>query len=203
MRETPSYNIVDRFVSIQGEGTHTGKNMQFIRLFGCNLACTFCDEPTHKDKEAIEQLTANDIVCIAQDSKVDWVCITGGEPSLQDLNPLILLLQYEGFKVMVETNGLHYENVQEANHVCLSPKAYPIPEGRWDSMKLLIDDSYNTQDLKTALRTAEKLGAEIFFQPINSEVEVSEANLRLCIELMRRWPSVGLSVQLHKILGVE
>ena len=35
--------IVELFNSIDGEGKRTGELATFIRTFGCNLNCTYCD----------------------------------------------------------------------------------------------------------------------------------------------------------------
>ena len=40
--------ISDIFYSLQGEGYNAGRAAIFIRFFGCNLACEFCDEPLHE-----------------------------------------------------------------------------------------------------------------------------------------------------------
>ena len=35
--------VVEKFVSINGEGTHAGELAVFLRFRGCNLNCGFCD----------------------------------------------------------------------------------------------------------------------------------------------------------------
>ena len=37
------YKVAEKFVSINGEGTHSGQLAVFIRFCGCNLKCSFCD----------------------------------------------------------------------------------------------------------------------------------------------------------------
>ena len=38
-----TYPVVEKFVSINGEGQKAGEIAAFIRMRGCNLACNYCD----------------------------------------------------------------------------------------------------------------------------------------------------------------
>jgi organic radical activating enzyme len=40
-----SGNLLEIFVSVQGEGIHLGERHLFVRMFGCNLRCSYCDTP--------------------------------------------------------------------------------------------------------------------------------------------------------------
>ena len=37
------YDIVEKFVSINGEGKKSGELAIFFRFAGCNLSCSYCD----------------------------------------------------------------------------------------------------------------------------------------------------------------
>ena len=37
------FNIIEKFVSIDGEGPTAGELATFIRFQGCNLRCSWCD----------------------------------------------------------------------------------------------------------------------------------------------------------------
>jgi len=100
------YFLSEIFFSINGEGLQIGKPMAFIRLAGCNLRCKWCD--TKDSWIQKDQATLEDIVKEVSKYNTEWVCITGGEPLLQDIEPLIKKLQY---KISLETNGTIYNDV--------------------------------------------------------------------------------------------
>ena len=37
------FRVIERFISIDGEGPTSGELAAFIRFEGCNLRCTWCD----------------------------------------------------------------------------------------------------------------------------------------------------------------
>ncbi len=99
-------DIVELFVSIQGESSYAGMGCFFVRLAGCNLRCGYCDTP--ESLEAGQQLISiSDIVSHVEASPVPLVEITGGEPLLQPLFPKLAsaLLRSTNKRVLVETNG--------------------------------------------------------------------------------------------------
>ena len=197
--------IVETFVSIQGEGGLTGRNMLFVRTFGCNLKCFWCDEPKHTDKHLITDMTDEDIVRLAQESGVKWVNLTGGEISINDMNPLILKLQAEGFKVQVESNGHQPINISQADYRTCSPKDdrgnIPLElAGMWDEVKLVVRRG---DDARRAIPLYLETEFDVWVQPMNGEHHINEDNLAYALELISEYPTLGLSTQLHKILGVE
>lgn len=98
------YWIVEIFSSIQGEGLLIGTPSNFVRLAGCNLRCTWCDTKYSWVKSDGRPMTLETILK-SLDSVPQWTTVTGGEPLLQDILPLVVALKEMGFKVAVETNG--------------------------------------------------------------------------------------------------
>ena len=96
--------INDVFYSIQGEGKWMGLPNCFIRTMGCNLRCSYCDT-----KEAYDQGVEKSIDQILDEIAsfhCKKVCITGGEPLLQEhIGLLINRLVETGYYIIVETNG--------------------------------------------------------------------------------------------------
>lgn len=102
-----NYKVVEKFVSINGEGARAGQLAVFIRFYGCNLHCSYCDTLYASDPQAAyELMSATDILAYIDQQLVTNVTLTGGEPLLQkDLNVLIKLLLKHGYQVEIETNG--------------------------------------------------------------------------------------------------
>ena len=99
-------NVLEYFYSIDGETKRTGELVWFIRLSGCNLACSYCDTAfCHTEKGQIMDI--NDLVNkIIETNNCRKVTLTGGEPLIhKNASKLILKLLESGFDVNIETNG--------------------------------------------------------------------------------------------------
>jgi 7-carboxy-7-deazaguanine synthase len=96
--------ISEIYLSIQGESTHVGRPMVFVRLAACDLRCAWCDTPyafTGGRKQSIEEVLAE-----VDRHHVTAVEITGGEPLLQpDVYPLMEQLLARHYDVLLETGG--------------------------------------------------------------------------------------------------
>lgn len=104
--------ITEVFHSIQGEGKYTGREQVFVRFFGCNMRCAWCDTPNaigdtagHCQEYGLEELLA--------EVRDLWpgchsVSLTGGEPLVQKdfIKGLLPSLEKEGMKSYLETNGV-------------------------------------------------------------------------------------------------
>jgi organic radical activating enzyme len=104
--------VVDIFSSLQGEGTRVGTPVVFIRLYGCNLECVWCDTKEAWDTELTsnnyEEMGIKDIVEYVHRSGLDTVVVTGGEPLARDQEKLVELSEQlfdMGITTEVETNG--------------------------------------------------------------------------------------------------
>lgn len=98
--------VSEIFKSIDGEGITAGYPAAFIRLYGCNLKCSYCDSMYACKGNEYTEMTIQEIV-----DKIFWmytthVTITGGEPLLQkETKELIYTLVSYDYIVNVETNG--------------------------------------------------------------------------------------------------
>lgn len=101
MKLREHYQVNEIFNSVQGEGVLTGAPATFVRLQGCTVGCVWCDTKYTWAKGG-ERMKTGDIVnaCVMR-----HVIITGGEPTLYDLDGLIVPLHANGQFVQLETSG--------------------------------------------------------------------------------------------------
>ena len=100
------FAVYETFASIQGESTHAGRLCFFIRLAGCNLACSYCDTCYAQAENSGKDRSIAELVAEVKASNIKLVEITGGEPAWQKNTPaLAQALLDEGFEVLMETNG--------------------------------------------------------------------------------------------------
>ena len=114
--------VSEIFTSFQGEGPYIGTPATFLRLYGCNLNCQWCDT----DISTYEMLSVDDVAEILitqmEFNNINLLVITGGEPTLQmeEIKRLIKELP-EDIKIQLETNGSIFEYLPEIEYV-ISPK---------------------------------------------------------------------------------
>ena len=189
--------IVEIFYSIQGEGSQVGIPCIFIRLYGCNLSCGFCDEMLHKGE--YESLSYDDVLAKIKAYPSHHIVITGGEPSIYDLNGFIEFLQAHMYSVAVETNGYNFSNIVNANWVTYSPKDWNhIAKNGYDEVKFVVSKTSKIDKI-----IAFKSYKPIFIQPQNEKDKPNFENVAFCVEFVKAHPRFILSAQLHKFLGVE
>ncbi len=100
----PSLRVNEIFESIQGESTYAGIPCIFVRLTGCNLRCSYCDTVYAYSEGSVMSL--DEILNRVKGYGARNICITGGEPLLQETTgKLINLLKKNHFNVYIETNG--------------------------------------------------------------------------------------------------
>ncbi|MFW6307745.1 MAG: 7-carboxy-7-deazaguanine synthase QueE [Campylobacterales bacterium] len=189
--------ISNIFYSIQGEGRFIGTPSIFIRFFDCNLSCDFCDDTSHK--QSYDEYSFEELLSAFNGFKSKFITITGGEPTLYELNPLIEFLQTKGYFVSVETNGMNLQNIKKANWITYSPKKWSsIESSGYSEVKFIVESS---SDVDKILEL--KTDKQIYIQPKNDMDSSDSKNMKFCIELVKKQPRLKLSPQLHKLLDIE
>jgi len=124
--------ISEIFYSIQGEGINLGKPSVFIRLYYCNLYCSWCDTKYtwENQSKAIENIDyflmdEKEIIDKIKQFNTKNLVITGGEPLLHQTKLIELVKALNGYYVEIETNGTiipKKELVELVNLFTVSPK---------------------------------------------------------------------------------
>jgi len=190
--------VSEVFYSLQGEGCHQGRAAAFIRFFGCDLDCDFCDEPLHRTEQ--HKKTINELLTTIKEWPTRYVILTGGEPSLEDRNELILELQDQGYEVAVETNGYEPEHIRCADWITYSPKDWNAVnlEPFFDEIKLICDTDSDRDQIHQIAKGTQK---PVLVQPkFLIDPLLSQANAAFCHQLILESPRLRLSLGLQRFL---
>jgi len=105
--------IAEVFDSVQGEGLYLGEKQIFVRFFGCNLSCSYCDTKPDRFSEYEPDELFEEIKLYRD--KYHSVSFTGGEPLLHKnfLKETLKLTADHGHKHYLETNGTLYCELEE------------------------------------------------------------------------------------------
>lgn len=195
------YPLMEDFYTIQGEGVHSGRAAYFIRLAGCDVHCWWCDVKESWDENGHPNIAVKEIVRRAKKSGAPLAVITGGEPLLYNLDALTYRLKEEGLKVHLETSGSSPVSGY-LDWITLSPKKFkePVEEifSCVDELKVVV---LSSKDLEWAEENAARCPAEtqLLLQPEWG----TPASMKLIEEYVKQNPRWGISLQIHKFLGVR
>lgn len=201
MSTTPTYPVMERFPTLQGEGAWTGHPAWFIRLGGCDVGCSWCDVKESWPVEAHPQVAVDLLVKEAVASGLSMVVVTGGEPCMHNLDALTAGLSDAGLKVHLETSGAHPVS-GTWDWVTLSPKKFKACRPEWyleaDELKVVV---VNDHDLAWAEEHAAQLapGALKFLQP---EWDRRDKVMGRVIQRIQNAQGWRLSLQTHKFIGL-
>lgn len=192
-----SLMINEIFYSLQGEGGRTGEASLFIRLSGCNLACGFCDTGFEFGKS----MTLDEIHAEISPYPGRWIIWTGGEPTLQLNEETVAFFKDKGYRQAIETNGTRRVPAG-IDYIACSPKKQfgkiraLIPEV--DELRFPMAKGDPLPDVSILPRTKRYL-----LSPVFDGMNVIPENVDYCVELIKQNPQWGLSLQVHKLIGIR
>lgn len=182
-----SLPIVEIFQSIEGEGLKAGFPTTFIRLFGCNLNCSWCD--TKYSKEPYQpnlHLSLSEIINQVTDYKNPNICLTGGEPLLHGETSIELIKNlsrlYFVNDIHIETNG----------SIDLEPIAQLREQDQLVNQKVRFIMDYK---LPSSCETGRMLTRNFSFLLEQDEIKFVIANKQdfyTAVEVLEKWYSKGL-----------
>ncbi|MBI4706366.1 MAG: 7-carboxy-7-deazaguanine synthase QueE [Candidatus Omnitrophica bacterium] len=219
--------IAEVFESVQGEGLYLGEKQIFVRFFGCNLSCGYCDTKLDSYTE-YEPFELFEEIKLYQD-KYHSVSFTGGEPLLQSdfLKEMMKFTYRYGHKNYLETNGTLVQELEKViDYVDIVAMDFKLPSSTglfayWDIhrqflkvaskkevfAKIVVCPQTKEEDLNKSLSiiNSENKSAILVLQP-NSLVAID-----LLSEKLENFKNIcrneGVTAfvipQIHKIAGVR
>lgn len=212
-----TYSVKELFYTLQGEGANAGRPAVFCRFAGCNLwsgreadrstaVCKFCDTDFVGTNGSGGGRFASAAAVVAAARALlphtegsrgrTLVVCTGGEPLLQLDLPLIEAFHNGGFEIAVETNGT-LTPPTGIDWLCVSPKkGSELVLRAGNELKLVFPQPGADPE------HYESLAFEYFFlQPMDGPEK--ESNTRRAIQYCLEHPHWRLSIQTHKLLGIQ
>ena len=211
------FKVVEKFVSINGEGRLCGQLAIFIRFAGCNLNCSYCDTTWANEKNvSYDSMSSMDIYEYIKSTKVKNITLTGGEPLLQNgiLELLEVLSKDTELSVEIETNGSvlinKFCNIKNPPSFTMD---YKLPSSNMEDKMDLANFEYLTKndtvkfvcgssdDLSKSKYIIDKYNlidkASVYISPVFGEINISDM-----VDFMKynNMNNVNLQIQIHKII---
>lgn len=219
--------IAEIFESIQGEGLYTGERQVFIRFYGCNLSCSFCDTPLTQYREYTAESLRRQIA--AYDGRHS-ISLTGGEPLVQAefLVSFLPLLRQDRPKIYLETNGTlwrEFSRLRDDVDIVAMDIKLPSSGGQkpyWEEHKRFLElaavkDTFVKIVVGLSTETQDIVASSVILAPFNGRIPVvlqpvwqdmgpevlekMEAFKRLLAG--RGVASIHILSQAHKLAGVK
>jgi len=217
--------IAEIFESIQGEGIYQGVKQIFIRFYGCNLNCKFCDTKLNSYREYGAEALLKKIK--HYNENYHSISLTGGEPLLQADFLKELLPGMGKEKIYLETNGTLPEELgQIIDRISIISMDIKLPSstglrGFWDEhrrflkvglkknifVKTVVCKSTKLEDLRIAVDLIGEFDKNIPFilQPNSFEIgkglmDIIKRFQKFCLSNLS---DVRIIPQMHKFLKVK
>jgi organic radical activating enzyme len=213
MRTT--YPITERFLAWQGEGVHAGRCAYFIRLHGCPVHCPWCDSANtwHKDwiPPNVPRIDAGELAAQAVVGCPEFVVLTGGEPTVHELEPMVKALASVGLRVHLETCGGFTFRREGIVWVTISPKRDQTPKEEnlfsCSEIKIIVDEPgagfFWMKYLASFFAGVHHIGRPVYLNPEWSQRANPEV-LSEITRLVKKYPKVcRAGFQIHKLYNCD
>ena len=200
------------FSSIEGEGIRAGYPVTFIRLYGCNLHCSYCDTRYSCEGGDYKYMSVDEILDVVADLGFHRVTLTGGEPLIhRDVNTLIIALLNAGYEVNIETNGavyiapytqfkkliitLDYKSISSGQNSEMWLSNFPLLR-KHDVLKFVVGSQEDLDDMRRIV-TFNNLDCNIYVSPVFGKIEPKDI-----VEYIKehKLENCRVQLQMHKFI---
>lgn len=203
-------------LSLQGEGKQTGKLTTFVRFYGCNLKCTYCDTLHAVEGDKYVNTDMDEILATVREIGAKNICLTGGEPLYREgIYDFIFKLEEEGFIVVIETNGaVELRDIRDRKFIyCMDVKcpssgmqdlmnldnlSILLPQ---DEVKFVISDRLDYEFAKDIIAKY-PTKADIIFSPVFESDRTTNAGQLASWIIEDKLNGVRLGLQMHKLINI-
>ena len=206
--------VVEIFNSIEGEGRRAGLPCTFVRLYGCNLNCSYCDSRyAWEESNAYKVMSIEEIIQQIELYGCKNVTVTGGEPLIHSgIDKLLDTLVRKRYWVNVETNGTIEPVIHDYGRIFYTMDFKTNASGMSEKMNIDAFKCLNDldvlkfvvgseEDLEQALEFTEKIPFReepcIFVSPVFGKIEPVQIVEFIKKHKLWNWK---VQVQLHKII---
>lgn len=200
------------FSSIEGEGIRAGYPVTFIRLYGCNLHCSYCDTRYSCEGGDFKKMSVDEILEQVADLGFHRVTLTGGEPLIhKDVNDLIMALLKADYELNIETNGavyiapyvhstktiitLDYKSISSGENGSMWLSNIPILRKR-DVLKFVVGSQEDLDDMRRIITEKHPM-CNIYVSPVFGKIEP-----KAIVEYIKehKLENCRVQLQMHKFI---
>ena len=222
--------ISEIFPSLQGEGLYVGVPQLFVRFYGCNLSCAFCDTKLGSYKV----FTIGSLMDKISDEREPYhsISLTGGEPLVQADFIKDFLSKYKKFynkPIYLETNGTLYQEISKViDYIDIVAMDFKLPSSTkkaslWGEHGKFLKIAKNKKTFIKAVITSKTIKRDILqmleivkgiekdipivLQPVTHSVDSEKPSIE-CLEdfrniLRQSKAHAEIIPQVHKLIGVK
>ncbi len=207
-----SMNVIELFASIDGEGTRQGYLATFLRLYDCNLRCTYCDTTYSYGQVPYQVQSVDQVACdiIAKGNR--RLTVTGGEPLLQEeeLRQLFRLLPAD-YDINIETNGSRIGMLHQGDDRVFYTYDYKCPDSGFeqamhpnlftalrpkDVLKFVVSSSRDLDCMRQLITKHSPL-CHVFVSPVFGRIDPKDI-----VAYLQQYnlQTIRLQLQIHKFI---
>lgn len=225
--------LIEIFNSVQGEGKYAGVRQVFVRFFGCNIHCVWCDTP-HSIGDTVRKFKEMDLEAMLRSIDIikdgcHSISLTGGEPLLQKdfIKQLLPELRRRQLPVYLDTNGTLPEELSDViDGIDIVAMDIKLPSSAkcasfWDEhaeflriarskevfVKAVISLETEIEEVKRAVEMVAAVDANILLILQPNSFEIGGGVVQKCMSLQdlcaRRLKDVRVVPQMHRYLKVR